>query len=108
MNEAKLSPISNRESYSESFQAFDDAGTAIDLEVASATIVCEMREPGCGSNIALTVVIDDDTFTISLTDTQTRTLTPGVVYEIGCTIEIDDFVSQFFVGTIPVVDGIVT
>jgi hypothetical protein len=105
MNEARLSPISNRESYSETFQALDEDGAAIDL--STATIVCEMREPGCTSTTALTVATDTDSFTISLTDTQTRSLNIKE-YEIGCTIEIDDFVTQFFVGTLPVVDGIIS
>lgn len=107
MNKVTLSPLSNRESYSESFQALDENGDAIDLEAAGATVVCEMRAPDCGSPTALTVVVEDDTITISLTDAQTRTLT-AKEYDIGCTIEIDDFVTQFFVGTLPIVDGVVS
>ena len=107
MNEVKLSPISNREDYSESFQVLDEDGTAIDLDAADAEIVCEMRENECGSTVALTVVIDTDSFTISLTEGQTRSLNAGREYDIGCTITIDDFTTQFFVGTIPVVDGVV-
>jgi hypothetical protein len=107
MNEVKLSPISNREDYSESFQAMDENGDAIDLEAAGATIVCEMREPECGTLTALTVEIEDDTFTISLTEAQTRSLSL-VEYDIGCTIEMDDFKVQFFVGILPVVDGVVS
>lgn len=108
MNQVRLSPISNRQTYSESFQALDENGDAIDLEAAGAAIVCEMREPGCTSTTSLTVAIDDDTFTISLTETQARSLVVAQEYEIGCTIEIDDTVTQFFVGTLPVIDGIVT
>lgn len=106
MHEAKLSPISNREDYSESFQALDENDDAIDLDAADATIVCEMRECGCSATTALTVAISTTTFTISLTDTQTRSLCAGKEYQIGCTIEIDDFTTQFFVGTISVIDGI--
>ena len=83
----------------------DDDGEAIDL--TGATIVCEMREPDEGANTALTVEIDEEIFIISLTDAQTRALTPGD-YDIGCTIEIDDFVTQFFIGVLPVVDGVVS
>lgn len=108
MNEVRLSPISNRETYSESFNALDENGDAIDLGAVNATIVCEMRLPGNTSTTALTVVIDTTVFTISLTDTQTRSLYAGNEYEIGCTIEIDNVVSQFFVGTIPVIDGIIS
>lgn len=108
MNDVKLSPLSNRESYSESFQVLDEDGEPIDLEAAGATVVCEMREPNCGSPTALTTSISTSTITISLTDAQTRGLTAPLDYDIGCTIEIDDFVTQFFVGTLPIVDGIVS
>lgn len=104
MNDVKLSPITNRESYSESFNAMDEDGSEIDL--TDATVVCEMRETGCTSTTSLTVEISDEVFTISLTDAQTRSLNVGE-YEIGCTIEIDDFVTQFFIGTIQVLDGII-
>lgn len=104
MNRVTLSPVSNRENYSESFEALDDADTPIDL--TDATIVCEMRQK-CGPATALTVEVSDETFTISLTDTQTRALNVGE-YDIGCTIEIDDFVTQFFIGTIQVLDGVVS
>lgn len=106
MNEVRLSPISNRETYSESFQALDEDGDAIDL--TGATIVCEMREPGQTSTTALTTSISTTTFTISLTDSQTRTLCASKEYDIGCTITIGSVVTQFFVGTLPVIDGIVS
>jgi hypothetical protein len=108
MNQVKLSPISNRETYSESFEAIDENGDPIDLEAVSATIVCEMRLPGNTSTTALTVAIEDEVFTISLTEAQTRSLCAGMEYEIGCTIEIDDVVTQFFVGVLPIIDGIVS
>ena len=107
MNKAHLSPVSNRESYSASFQAIGEDGTAIDLEAAGATIVCEMRERGCTSTTALTVLIEDDIFTTSLTVDQTRSLKVKE-YEIGCTIEIDGVTTQFFIGTLPIIDGIVS
>src|ERR1044072_14706 len=103
MNEVRLSPLSTRETDSQSFQAIDENGDAIDLEAVGATIACEMREPGCTSTTTLTVDISSDTFTISLTETQTRSLNAAKEYEIGCTVTIDDVVSQFFVGTLPVI-----
>lgn len=108
MNEVKLSPISNREDYSESFQAFDENDDAIDLEAAGAIVVCEIRESNCSSTTALTVTVEDTIITISLTDAQTRNLASTREYQIGCTIEIDGFTTQFFVGTLPVVDGVVS
>jgi hypothetical protein len=108
MNEVRLAPLSNRETYSESFQALDENGAAIDLAAASATIVCEMRLPGTTTTTALTTSISTTTCTISLTATQTRSLCASNEYEIGCTIEMSGVVTQFFIGTLPVVDGIVS
>lgn len=106
MNQVIIAPISNRETFSQSFSALDENDDEIDLEAAGAAIVCEMRETGTTTTTALTVEIADTVVTISLTDTQTRSLNIGE-YEIGCTIEIDDVVTQFFIGTIQVVDGII-
>lgn len=105
MNEVKLGAVSNRQDYSDSWQALDDDGTAIDL--TGATIIYEMRDPLSGSVTAATIVIDTTTFTATIPKATMRGLCPKD-YDIGCTIEIDDFTEQFFIGTIPVVDGVVS
>ena len=105
MNIVHLAPISNRESYSESFQALDENGDAIDL--SSATIVVEMREKGTSNNVSLDVDISTTTFTASLTVDQVRALNINE-YDIGCTIELSGETTQFFIGVIDVLDGVVS
>lgn len=106
MNEVKLGAASTREDYSESWQALDDDGTAINL--TGATIVYELREPHTCTRTAATVVIVTTTFTATIPVATMRGLCPGKDYEVGCTITIDGVVTQFFIGTIPIIDGVVT
>lgn len=105
MNEAKLSPITNREDYSEPFNVLDENGDEIDLEAAGATAVCYMSLPGTETYTALTVSIEDEIITIGLTSTQTRSLCASKEYDISCHITIDNVVTTLFVGTIPVIHG---
>lgn len=103
MNEVKLGAVSTREDYSESWQALDDDGTAIDL--TGATIVYEFRDPSTCTRTAATVEIDTTTFTATIPLATMRGLC-AKDYDVGCTIEIEDVTTQFFIGTIPVVDGV--
>jgi len=106
MNEVKLGAASTREDYSESWQALDDDGVAIDL--TGATIVYEFRDPDTCSRTAATVTIDTTTFTAEIPVATMRGLCPNKDYDVGCTIEIGGLTSQLFIGTIPIVDGVVT
>lgn len=103
MNEVKLGAVSTREDYSESWQALDDDGVAIDL--TGATIVYELRDPATCVRTAATVTIDTTTFTAEIPVATMRGLCPKD-HDVACTIEIDDVTTQFFIGTIPVVDGV--
>jgi hypothetical protein len=105
MNEVKLGAASTREDYSESWQALDDDGTAIDL--TTATIVYELRDPNTCVRTAATVTIDTTTFTATIPVATMRGLTPRD-HDVGCTIKIDDVTTQFFIGTIPITDGVVS
>lgn len=83
----------------------DENDDAIDLTLA--TIVYELRDPATKSTVlSADISIDTTTFTASLTATQMRGLC-AKDYDVGCTIELGGVVSQFFVGTLPVVDGVV-
>lgn len=110
MNEIKISPTSNRETYEESWSAMDENGDEIDL--TGATIVFEVRDPqsrspslsastGDGITIATTV------FTVRFEVASMRDLC-AKDYDVGCTIELNGDTTQFFVGKFPVVDGVVS
>lgn len=112
MNQIKFNPYSNREIFSESWNALDDDGTEIDL--TGADIVFCARDPEGGSPVlnastaAGNITISTVTFTVEFTEAQMRTLC-AKEYDVGCTIDrTGDGPVQFFVGTLPIVDGVVT
>jgi hypothetical protein len=105
MNEVKLGAASTREDYSESWQALDANGDANDL--TGATIVYELRDPATCTRTAATIVIDGDVFTATIPVATMRGLCVKD-HDVGCTITINDVTKQFFIGTIPIVDGVVT
>jgi hypothetical protein len=111
MYEVTLAPLSNRETFVRSFQALDSAGDAIDL--TGATIVFEARSTkSSGAALSATTangkcVISTTTFTVTFAVSETSTLCEKE-YAVGCTIDIDDVVTQLFVGKLPIIDGIVS
>lgn len=110
MYQASLSPVSNRETWTETFDVIDDDGEGVDLSDADITV--EVRSKG--GNSVLTAEIDsgitlnetETGFSWTFTATQMRALCAGT-YEIGCIVSIDDTTTQLFVGTIQIVDGVV-
>lgn len=105
MNEVKLGPVSTREDYSESWQALDEDGVAIDL--TGATIVYELRDPVTRATTPATIGISTTTFTATIPVATMRGLCTRD-HEVGCTIKLVGVTTQFFIGTIPVVDGVVS
>lgn len=109
MNVIKFAPHSNRADFSESWQALDENNDPIDL--TGATIVFRAQDKNSsdvlsGSTTGGEITISTTTFTLAFAVADVSDIDPGE-YEVGCTIEIDDFVTQFFVGTLPIVDGVV-
>jgi hypothetical protein len=105
----KFTPHSNRADFSESWQALDETGTAIVL--TDATIVFSARDPDDGTEVLSAdtndgITISTTTFTLAF-DKDDLSALVAKEYDVGCTIEIDDFTTQFFIGTLPIVDGVV-
>lgn len=109
-----LPVASNRATYQQDFQLYDDEdGEGISL--ASATITLEVHKPDCSSaelsaTIGSGIVVTDETegqFELTFTATQMRTL-DAVTYEVGLTITQADETVQYLIGTLPVLDGIVS
>jgi hypothetical protein len=106
--EIKIEPHSNRASFSESWQWLED-GTAVDL--TGATIVfCVRDKEGSAVIDASTddgkITISTTTFTVLIGKSEFSSLDPKD-YSVGCTIELDDFTDQLFVGTWTIYDGVV-
>ena len=111
MQQVTLGALSNRETYLESFTAIDEDGAEIDL--TDATIVYEIRSCKNGS-ATLSATTDNGGITVSTTVFTVRFEVSDVTnltdkeYDVGCTIEIDGDTTQFFVGKLPIVDGVVS
>ncbi len=111
MYQAALSPISNRETWTETFNVVDDDGAGVDL--TDAEILVEVRNKNKSSvltaEVASGITLDEAStgFSWTFTATQMRALCAGT-YDIGCVVTIDDTTTQLFVGSIQVVDGVVS
>jgi hypothetical protein len=104
MFSGSLPPASNRADWSEVFEVFDDE-TGDQIDLSDAVIVFDLRASGCAINAAITLV-DTGKFTASFTRDQLKQLCAGT-YEIGCTLSRADTITQEFIGTLPVLDGVV-
>lgn len=109
-----LPVASNRGVYSQEFQLFDDE-TDEGIDLTAATILLEVREyrrtparlsATNGSGVVITDS-DEGKFVLTFTSTQMRNLCQRS-YECGITITQNDETTQFFIGTLPVLDGIVS
>jgi hypothetical protein len=111
-----LPPASNRGTYTQDFQIFDDE-TDEGIDLTGATITLEIRKPGSKSpqitatngGDARIVVTDGDEGQFELTiPVATMRSLDQMQYECGITIEQNDETTQYFIGTLPVLDGIVS
>lgn len=109
-----LPPASNRGSYTLQFQLFDDE-TDEGVDLSGASVVFEIRKPGRTSadlsattgNGRIAVLAEAGMFELTLAANDMRALHP-MTYEAGMTIEQNGATTQYFIGTFPVLDGIVS
>lgn len=106
-----LPAASNRATYIQSFQV-NDSETDDLVDLSAAAITYSIRDKR-SKTVTLSATVGDGVtvtatgvFEVEFTDTEMRTLCDQE-YEVGCTIEIDDEVSQYIIGTLPILDGIV-
>lgn len=110
MYEGSLGKVSNREDWTQTIACVDDDGG--DVNIASATIRLAVRKKG-DSSPTLTaanndgITISSPNFTFAFSPDDLGGLCPGQ-YEVGCTIEISSVTTQLIVGTVTIVDGVVT
>jgi hypothetical protein len=110
MYSGSLGTVSTREDWIQAVDVVDEEGD--DVTITDATIRLAVRKKG-DSAPTLTADTDDGiviatpTFTWSFTPDDMGSLCPGQ-YEVGVAIEIDGETTQLIVGTVSIVDGIVT
>jgi hypothetical protein len=110
-----LPVASNRATYSQGFQLYDDEDDE-GIDLAGAVIRLDIRKPG-GSSAAIRAAIDNNRiavtdqaggrFELTIEASAMRNLDP-MTYECGITIEQNGETIQYFIGTLPVLDGIVS
>ena len=106
MNEIKISPVTNAETYEESWSALDEDGDEIDL--TGATITFNVQDK-CGvsvlsANTDSGITISTTVFTVRIEAETMGGLDPKD-YNVGCTILLNGDTTQFFRGTFTVLDG---
>lgn len=114
MFQATFEPVSNRADWSQPFEIVnDDTGEAI-IDLTGVSVVIEVREQG-GCYPRLSASIDNGKITDQgngilewLFPRSEMTGLCAMTYEIGVTIERDDFTSQYIIGFVPILDGIVS
>lgn len=112
MYEANFGKISNRETWSVTVQVVDEDGD--DADISAATINVAVKRQGLASteapNLEATnsdgVTVSSPNFTFQFEETDMDGLDAGF-YDVGVTVEIDDFVTQLIKGTVLIVEGIV-
>jgi hypothetical protein len=108
-----LDPISNRTGWLRDFE-IDDADAGGPVDIAGASIVIEVRDPHTGT-IALSAttgngkiaLLDTGVFRVSVAPGETCLLRAGT-YEVGATITLNGESQSLIIGTLPVLDGVVT
>ena len=101
-----LEPISNKADWASSYEVIDDTdGTAVDL--SSAIIIFAIRNPYDLDDLIEGTIDTPEIgfFNVSFTRDQLKEL--NGTYDVGCTIEISSVTTQFIVGRLPILDGVV-
>jgi hypothetical protein len=108
-----LPPVSNRASWSFSREVVDDdTGELVDISALSFTLEVRDTRQGC---IVLSASTDNGKITNPSTGLFTALFTRDEMaalcadtYDVGVTISDGDDVTQFIIGTLPVLDGVVS
>jgi hypothetical protein len=114
MYQATLSPVSNRADWSMSFEIVNDDTDETITDLTGVSVTIEVRESRCYSprltaSTANGKIVDlgNGVLEMQFTRSDMTGLCAGT-YEIGVTIERDDYTSQYLIGTLPVLNGIVS
>ena len=105
--------VSNRATFRQSFQVNDgETGELVDLSQAAITFEIRERRNRRSALSASVVggaiaVTGAGTFEVTFTAAQMRSLGAGE-YDVGCVIGIGGDEEQFIIGSLPVLDGVVS
>jgi hypothetical protein len=109
----RLDPISNRTGWLLDV-ALEDADAGGPVDIAGASVVVEVRDPQTGA-VALTAttgngriaIVDTGVFRLDVPPGETQRLC-AATYQVGAIITLNGESRQLIIGTLPVLDGIVS
>jgi len=111
MLQVTLGRVSNRADWSDVIE-LTDAETGEGIDLAAATILIEVTDD-CDRRVLSGSTTDGKVGVIAMGQCEFTfprqemiRLCPGT-YHLGCTVTIGDETDQIFIGTVPVVDGVV-
>jgi hypothetical protein len=111
MQRAVFDPVSNREHWINMSEVRDQDDALVDLSTAVIKVSLRERQSKrtlLHAEVGTGIVIEGlGVFSHTFTDQQMRILDASFQYEVGCTIELNGVVQQFYIGAIPIIDGIV-
>lgn len=104
---------SNRQSWTYTLEVVD-ADTDEDIDLIGATITFELRDPrslltilSATTGNGKITISDTGVFIVSFSLSDMQSLYP-LTYEVGCTVAVNGETMQYIIGTLPVLDGIVS
>ena len=113
MFQGALSPIANQEDW-KLIVEIDDEATGEPIDLTGATIAFEVRDPR-SRGIVLSAstgngkisILDVGVFQVLFIRGEMQGLA-AQNYEVGCVLTINGEARQYLIGTVPVLDGVVT
>lgn len=116
MYQGLLEPITNRQTWTETFQLVDDSGVAISVAAATIGVYVRDQREKCKTTFVLQGTTSDGHITLpnggsdgifrwTFTDTETRLLCP-VTHDVSVYVTISGVVSPIAIVTIAVIEGL--
>lgn len=100
-----LPPASNRADWSEIFEFYDDV-TGEQIDLTGSTVTLELSDRDCRNVTASIIIVDTGKIEASIPASQMRQFCAGT-YEVGCTLTRGGIITQEFIGSLPILDGVI-
>lgn len=110
MYEGSLGKVSNREDWSQTIACVDENGDNVDISTATISLAVRKKGdsvPTLTASVGDGITISSPSFTLDFDSSDLSGLCAGQ-YEVGCVVEINGVRTQLIVGTVTIVDGIVS
>jgi len=110
MYTGNLGTVSNREDWQQAIDVVDDNGNGVDISTAAIALAVRARGAGAPALTATSgagITSASPRFTFAFDAGAMRGLYPGA-YDVGCIVSLGGVTTQLIVGTVSIVDGVVS